>query len=69
MKPAKSPCIDICDFSGPKEWCLGCGRTRSECDKWKKMKPYDIKILNGQLKKRMMQLIKTKLIEEHNRDQ
>ena len=56
MKPAKSPCIDICDFSGPKGWCLGCGRTRSECDKWKKMRPYDIKVLQGQLQKRLVQM-------------
>ena len=56
MKPAKSPCIDICDFSGPKGWCLGCGRTRAECDKWKKMRPYDIKLLKGQLQKRLVQM-------------
>ena len=56
MKPAKSPCIDICDFSGPKGWCLGCGRTRAECDKWKKMRPYDVKVLKGQLQKRLVQM-------------
>jgi len=37
MKKNKSPCIDICEFSGPNGWCLGCGRTRDECDRWKKM--------------------------------
>ena len=61
MKSAKSPCIDICDFSGPKGWCLGCGRTRSECEKWKKMRPYDIKALQGQLKKRLVQMTKKDL--------
>jgi len=35
MKRQKSPCIDICEFSGPKGWCIGCGRTRGECRKWK----------------------------------
>ena len=68
MKSAKSPCIDICDFSGPKGWCLGCGRTRSECDNWKKMKPYDIKILQHQLKKRMLEITRKvkKLAETSN---
>ena len=60
MKAAKSPCIDVCDFSGPKGWCLGCGRTRAECDKWKKMKPYGIRILQSQLKERMFQMGKEK---------
>ena len=40
MKKKKSPCIDICEFSGPKGWCIGCGRTRDECQKWKTLKPY-----------------------------
>ena len=53
MKKNKSPCIDVCDFSGPYGWCLGRGRTRSECDKWKKLRPYDIKIIQKQLEKRL----------------
>tara|TARA_B100000989_G_scaffold98796_1_gene72082 strand:- start:19 stop:192 length:174 start_codon:yes stop_codon:yes gene_type:complete len=53
MKNNKSPCIDICKFSGPKGWCLGCGRTKEECRKWKSLKPYDLKILQKHLKKRM----------------
>ena len=40
MKRSKSPCIDICDFSGTKGSCLGRGRTREESPKWKSMKPY-----------------------------
>ena len=44
-KKQKSPCIDMCKFSGPKGWCLGCGRTRGECQKWKNLKPYDKKNL------------------------
>ena len=35
---------------------VGCGRTRSECDKWKKMRPYDVKVLQGQLRKRLVQM-------------
>ena len=56
MKLRKSPCIDVCDFSGPKGWCSGCGRTRQECQRWKKMKPYESKILEKDLEKRLSQL-------------
>ena len=56
MKKPKSPCIDVCNFSGPNGWCLGCGRTRNECQRWKKMKPYEANILEKELKKRMLQL-------------
>ena len=56
VKRRKSPCIDICEFSGPNGWCLGCGRTRHECQRWKKMKPYEANILEKELKKRMLQL-------------
>ena len=51
MKKPKSPCIDVCNFSGPNGWCLGCGRTRNECQRWKKMKPYEIKNINKELNK------------------
>ncbi|MFL2844937.1 MAG: DUF1289 domain-containing protein [Candidatus Puniceispirillaceae bacterium] len=56
LKKNKSPCIDICEFSGPNGWCLGCGRTRDECDRWKKMKPYEFKIIQKQLKNRMFKM-------------
>ena len=35
MKRHKSPCIDVCKFTGPNKWCLGCGRTKEEAQKWK----------------------------------
>ncbi|MBE1277800.1 DUF1289 domain-containing protein [Enterovibrio norvegicus] len=56
MKRNQSPCIDVCDFSAPKGWCVGCGRTREECQKWKAMKPYDKNILQKELKKRMSKI-------------
>ncbi|MGH1438714.1 MAG: DUF1289 domain-containing protein [Cellvibrionaceae bacterium] len=56
MKQQKSPCINICDFSGPKGWCLGCARTRQECQQWKTLKPYDRNMLQKVLKKRMFQI-------------
>ncbi|MEL7045755.1 MAG: DUF1289 domain-containing protein [Pseudomonadota bacterium] len=58
MKNNKSPCIDVCDFSGPQGWCVGCGRTKKECKQWAKMKPYDRNILLKDLQKRMAQLAK-----------
>ena len=54
MKKAKSPCIDVCKFIGHNGWCLGCGRTKVEARKWKSLKPYDIKLLEKQLKKRLL---------------
>ena len=48
-----SPCIDICKFIAPNGWCLGCARTRDEARKWKKLKPYDIKIMHKTLQRRM----------------
>ena len=53
MKRHKSPCIDVCKFTGPNKWCLGCGRTKEAAQKWKKLKPYDINRLQNSLKKRM----------------
>jgi predicted Fe-S protein YdhL (DUF1289 family) len=52
----KSPCIDTCDFSGPKGWCLGCGRTRQECQEWKTIKPYTRNMLETELKKRVSKI-------------
>ncbi|MAI58071.1 MAG: DUF1289 domain-containing protein [Rhodobacteraceae bacterium] len=60
MKRRKSPCIDICDFSGLKGWCSGCGRTRQECQRWKKMKPYEINVIVKELRKRLSQITDTK---------
>lgn len=56
MKKQKTPCIDHCDFTNSKGWCLGCGRTREECKKWKTMKPYAINLLQKELKKRLLQM-------------
>lgn len=58
MKRQKSPCINECDFSYPKGWCSGCGRTRQECNKWKSMKPYDINNLLKELPKRLRLIVK-----------
>ena len=56
MKKQKSPCINLCEFSHSKGWCIGCGRTRKECQIWKTMKPYAIKNLEKELKRRMLQI-------------
>ena len=57
MKKRKSPCIDVCEFTGPNGWCLGCGRTREECASWKKMKPYEANSIEKELKRRMAKMI------------
>ncbi len=54
MKSKRSPCIDVCKFTEKNGWCLGCGRTKEEAGKWKKLKPYDIKVLEKQLQKRLL---------------
>ncbi|CUH52333.1 DUF1289 domain-containing protein [Shimia marina] len=59
MKKRKSPCTDVCEFNGPSGWCLGCGRTRTECAKWKKMKPYEVKIIEKDLTRRMAKITAT----------
>tara|TARA_B100001939_G_scaffold325213_1_gene317792 strand:+ start:488 stop:712 length:225 start_codon:yes stop_codon:yes gene_type:complete len=51
MEKPNSPCDEYCDFGGPKGWCLSCGRTRAECDKWWKMKPQDAQRLLDDLPK------------------
>lgn len=56
MKKIKSPCIDICNFTGPKKWCIGCARTIQECESWKSMKTSEKKNLINKLKKRMKQI-------------
>ena len=58
MKRSKSPCIGICEFSHHSHWCMGCGRTRKECQQWKVMKPYARNILLKELHKRMVQIKK-----------
>ena len=55
-KRKKSPCIDVCDFSGTKGWCRGCGRTREEVRSWKTLKPYKLNVLEKELGRRMEKL-------------
>ena len=56
MKKRKSPCVDICQFTGPSGWCTGCGRTRAESARWKKMKPYEANNIEKELKLRMAKM-------------
>ncbi|MGB0637021.1 MAG: DUF1289 domain-containing protein [Gammaproteobacteria bacterium] len=53
----KNPCTSICKFSGPKGWCIGCGRNKKECKKWKTMKSDDKNALLKKLKKRMIKIL------------
>ena len=54
MKGKKSPCKDICKFTGKNGQCLTCGRKKIEARKWKNLKPYVIKTLEKQLQKRLL---------------
>lgn len=64
MKQNNSPCIDVCQFSGPRGWCIGCGRTRDECQQWKSMKPYARQTVLRELQKRLSRMAK----EESDRE-
>lgn len=55
-KRSQSPCIDVCQFTGPKGWCLGCGRTRGECQDWQSLKPFARKAIEKDLKRRMSRI-------------
>ncbi|MCH2110340.1 MAG: DUF1289 domain-containing protein [Polyangiaceae bacterium] len=59
-KKRESPCIDVCEFTGPNGWCVGCGRTRGECKKWKDLKPYAQRTLESALRKRMLKMADSK---------
>ncbi|MEC7997182.1 MAG: DUF1289 domain-containing protein [Pseudomonadota bacterium] len=56
MKRPKSPCLSICNFSGTKGWCVGCGRTKLESQKWASMKPYDQSRIENDLKRRLTKI-------------
>tara|TARA_Y100000296_G_C5016680_1_gene177766 strand:+ start:382 stop:570 length:189 start_codon:yes stop_codon:yes gene_type:complete len=56
MKKKKSPCISICKFSGPNQWCIGCGLTLKEYKKWKGLKPFDRTKLENELKQRLIKI-------------
>ncbi len=55
-KRKKSPCIDVCNYHGPKGWCIGCALTRTEIKNWKNMKPYDRNLLMNQLPRRKSEM-------------
>ena len=59
MKKRKSPCVDVCQFSGPNGWCIGCGRSREECARWKKMKPFEVNKIENEIKQRMAKMTQT----------
>ncbi|MBA4739684.1 MAG: DUF1289 domain-containing protein [Burkholderiales bacterium] len=56
MKRNDSPCIDVCDYSGHRGWCRGCGRTKGEAQRWRKMKPYEKNKIRDELSKRVSSL-------------
>lgn len=63
MKNKKSPCVEVCKYLGPNNWCLGCGMTYEESMTWKKMRAYDKRALLKQLEKRRQEIVKIKMKE------
>ena len=59
MKKRKSPCVVICQFTGPSGWCIGCGRSREEYGRWKKMKPFEVNKIENEIKQRMAKMAQT----------
>jgi hypothetical protein len=52
----KSPCIDICKFDRRSGWCIGCGRTKDECKRWKKVAKHKRKAIKAELPQRLEEL-------------
>lgn len=52
----KSPCIDVCVFDGPTGWCVACGRTKPECQAWKKATPFRQGAVAADLPRRLRKL-------------
>ena len=55
-KRKKSPCVDVCIYLGPKNWCLACAMTREEARGWRAMKPYGRNALLKQLQRRKSEM-------------
>ncbi|MBO67787.1 MAG: DUF1289 domain-containing protein [Acidiferrobacteraceae bacterium] len=51
-----NPCNDICIYTGPKGWCIGCGRTRAESRQWERLQPYARQRILQQLKRRLAKI-------------
>jgi predicted Fe-S protein YdhL (DUF1289 family) len=60
-KGKKSPCVDVCNYRGPKGWCLACGLTSKESKDWKRLKPYARSVLLKKLKQRQLELARVAL--------
>lgn len=52
----ESPCIDVCTFDGRSGHCEGCGRTRSEVAGWRKLSPYQRRVVERELPRRLVKL-------------
>jgi uncharacterized protein len=56
-----SPCVDVCIFDEATGWCLGCGRTRAECRRWRTAPRRDLQALSAQLPRRLRALQSTRV--------
>ena len=55
-----TPCIDVCTFDGRSGQCEGCGRTRPEIAGWRKLSPYQRKLIERELPRRVAKMEKAK---------
>jgi len=55
-KGKKSPCIDVCKYSGPKGWFISGGLNSKEISNWKAIEPYDKNRLLKELQRRQSKL-------------
>ncbi|MBM3487787.1 MAG: DUF1289 domain-containing protein [Alphaproteobacteria bacterium] len=56
MAKTGSPCLDICRWDSRTGWCVGCGRTRDEHDRWAKIGPFRQRTVTADLPRRMKRL-------------
>lgn len=53
---AVTPCIDVCRFDARSGQCEGCGRTRPEIAGWRKLTPYQRRVIERELPRRLARI-------------
>ena len=56
----ETPCIKICVVDPETEFCIGCGRTRSEIARWISISPEERRIVMDSLPERVANLTQLK---------
>jgi len=53
VPPIESPCVNICRMDARTGWCLGCGRTLDEIERWGTTDDADRSAVTAELPARM----------------